>query len=182
MIDRIKGKIVEKSPTKIVLLTGGIGFEINVPLSVSQQIEGEAELFIHTIFKEKEVKLYGFLSNKEREIFKKIVSVPKVGETAALNLLSRYTPEEIEKSIKEERIDLLKSTPGIGKKKAMKIIFELKETLHPKVRNTKKEDAIKALVSLGVSSNEARRRVEKISNIDQKSLAEIIKEALKNGS
>ncbi len=181
MIDRLKGKIIEREPTKIVLYSGGIGFEICVPLSVSQEIPEEGELFIHPVFKEKEIKLYGFRKKGEREIFKKIISVPRVGETAALNLLSRYSPEEIEESIKEERIEILASTPGIGKKKALKIIFELKGALGtPEEKNKKYKDAVKALLSLGLTQKEAKERIERIKNKKDMSLADIIKEALKN--
>uniref|UniRef100_A0A7C3UQJ4 Holliday junction branch migration complex subunit RuvA n=1 Tax=candidate division WOR-3 bacterium TaxID=2052148 RepID=A0A7C3UQJ4_UNCW3 len=185
MIAYLKGKIQEKSPTSVIINCSGIGFLVHCPISTTNRLGDvgeEVSLYIYPYFQEKEAELYGFATLAEKEIFSLLLQCPGVGPKASLSLLSRMESEEIKRVIKEKRTDLLKKIPGIGPKKAAMIIFKLSEKYKKEPEKVKREipeEAVAALVSLGMSQREARNKIKAIPNYEQMSVEEIIKEVLK---
>jgi Holliday junction DNA helicase RuvA len=182
MIGRLRGLLVEKRPTRVVLECQGIGFELGVPLSTSRILgdEGrEATLFVETYFTRDGVQLFGFGTRAERETFCQLTSVKGVGPRAGLNLLSRLEPAEIRAAIAAGRMEVMLTVPGIGPKKAESIIKKLQEAV-PAEREESGvlADAAAALVSLGLSRREARERLGRVPATGAITLQEILKQAL----
>ncbi len=190
MINQIKGRLVEKNLTNVVIDCHGVGYFINISLNTHSQIGNSEELllFTHLHIKEDSHTLYGFVSQNERSIFRLLISISGIGPSIARTMLSSMDPYEIQKSILEENLDAIKSIKGIGLKTAQRVLIELKdkvqkiegfdEIIHPK-SNTIKEETLSALEVLGYS----RRQTEKvIDNIIQShpegSIEELIKSAL----
>lgn len=184
MISWLRGKIIEKNPTSCVLDCQGLGFYIQMPLSTSHKIgeKGtEATFYIETLFSHDGVSLYGFATGEEREVFNSLIQVPGIGPKAALNLLSRFEANEAKKILSSGKVEILKTIPGIGPKKAEMIAFKLKgKSEKIEELSDKMNDALKALLSLGITRKEAKERLQKISNINDLTLTEILKKALSN--
>ena len=190
MITQIKGRLVEKNLTNVVIDCHGVGYYINISLNTHSQIGNSEELllFTHLHIKEDSHTLYGFVTQNERSIFRLLISISGIGPSIARTMLSSMDPHEIQKSILGENLEAIKSIKGIGLKTAQRVLIELKdkvqkiegfdENLQPK-SNTIKEETLSALEVLGYS----RRQTEKvIDNIIQShpesSIEELIKSAL----
>ncbi len=186
MIVRLRGSLLIKEPTRLVVETAGIGFELLVPLSTSQRLPepgNEVNLFVVTRFTPAGMELFGFFTLKEKEVFELLTSVKGVGPRAALNLLSRFEPEEVRAVITERKEDVLRSVPGIGPKKAAEIIkrAQTEREAIPKIKGpliSLLADAVAALVSLGLSRKEAEDRLRRIQFQPGMSLQEVLKAAL----
>lgn len=183
MIERLRGTILEKSPTALVVESGGIGFAVGVPLSTSQRVGGagaQVALYARLVIREQSWELYGFSEIQEREIFDALTSVSGIGPKAALNLLSRMGTDEIKRVIARSDIDLLTTVPGIGKKRAAQIVFELNDRMakEPAAAGLP-DDALKALIALGLKRREAVERLRKIKDIERLSVSDILTIALK---
>jgi len=179
MIGRLKGKIVEKSPPFLTVDVLGIGFVVQCPLSVFDKIEDDSEIMFYTkcLFKEEEAFIYGFLDKDQLNMFNTLVSVPGLGPKSALNLLSKFSAEELMQAVETEDIELLSSVPKIGKKLASKIILELKGKICLVGKPTVFNQAISALCSLGLTRAEAIQRLKGLPN--NMSLEELVKRALR---
>jgi Holliday junction DNA helicase RuvA len=184
MIAALTGILETKNPTLIVVNASGIGLELMVPLSTSRAL-GEAgstaRLFVQSVFSRDGLALYGFATGEEKDVFKRLTSVRGIGPRAALNLLSRFTPAEIISILTEEKIETLKTVPGIGPKRAALILGQVRATA-PAASATQEptsEAATQALVSLGMTRAEAQRRVEQIPDRAALSLNELLTLALK---
>src|SRR4030043_208094 len=132
MIAKIFGKIIKKSPSSIMVLTGGIGFEILISSRTFEKIPevgSEAELDIYTHVREDELKLVGFLDLSDKNFFLKLISVSGISIKIALSALSIYSGEELGRIISTREVDLLRRIPGIGLKLAERMIVELKDKL-----------------------------------------------------
>lgn len=188
----LAGKLEIKQPTYIVLNIGNIGFEVNIPISTFNklgEIGSKVKILTYLHVKEDALTLYGFATVEEKELFKQIISASGIGTKVALSLLSHLSVDEIKQAIFKEDIFTLQNVPGIGKKKAERIILELREKM-PKVLKevsvSKEEnvevinDAISALVSLGYTQLQAKQ-VVKIVFEEKKcdNLENLIKESLK---
>ncbi len=182
MIARLRGTLAEKEPTRVVLECQGIGFELGVPLSTSRQlgkIGDAAELLVVTRFTREGADLYGFCDKAERDVFVLITSVRGVGPKAGLNLLSRFRPDEIRNVIARGEIDVIRTVPGIGPKKAQRLMEELKEQTAPtEAAEPLFADAHKALVGLGLTNREARARLERVKPGPGATLEYVLKQAL----
>lgn len=186
MIANLQGKLLTKKPTRLIVQAGGIGFELKVPLSTSRRLPepgAEVNLSVVMRFTPAGVELFGFSDPKEQEVFQLLTSVKGVGAKAALNLLSRFEPEEVRAVIAEGREEVLRSVPGIGSKKAAGILKQayahLKEMPQPEPGLTPLfTDAVTALISLGLSRKEAEERVKAIHFLPGMSLQEVLKIAL----
>ncbi len=182
MIAFLRGIIREKEPTRVVLDCRGTGYEIGVPLSTSNRLGGlgdTAEFFVVTRFTQNGVELYGFLDTGERDVFRLLLSVKGIGPKAGLNFLSRFSPEEILDTIASGRIEVVQTVPGIGPKKAQRVLVELSEkTVPTQPDKPLLVDAAAALVSLGLTRREARSRLGRIGLADDMTLQEILKLAL----
>lgn len=192
MITHIKGRLVEKSPTSVVIECNGIGYMINISLNTFSQIPDNEnlKLFTHLQVKEDSHTLYGFFSIKERQIFRLLISVNGIGPSIARTMLSSISPDQIIDAISRENVSLIQSVKGIGSKTAQRVIidlhdkilkvYELDEGFAPS-NNTNKEEALSALEVLGINKKSSERLVDQIvlDNPDV-SVEDIIKETLKN--
>ena len=182
MISFLRGRIIDKAPTVLTIDCQGLGFLVHIPLSTSQIIGekgSEANLQVETIFTRDGISLYGFATQVEREVFNILNEVPGIGPKAALNLLSRFEAPAAKKLIAQGKVETLQTIPGIGKKKAAMIVFKLKENLEKTEELSDiNNDALKALISLGISKKEAKERLNRISDISCLTLTEILRKAL----
>lgn len=131
MYEYITGKLAELTPAYAVIEAGGVGYYVNISLQTYSEIEGktEAKLFTHFIVREDAQILYGFHSVKERELFRKLISVSGVGGGTARMILSTYSTAELLSIISAENARLLKNVKGLGLKTAEKIIVDLKDKM-----------------------------------------------------
>ena len=174
MISYIKGPITFKSPTYIVVETGGIGYRINISLNTYTSIEKAEQVKILTHFhvKEDSQTLYGFAEAAERNLFRHLISVSGIGPSTAQTLLSSMTPEEARAAIIGENVAAFKTVKGIGPKTAKRVILDLKDKLikdggdMPVVitasGNTLREEALSALLALQVNKVQAQKVLTKI--------------------
>jgi Holliday junction DNA helicase RuvA len=192
MIEYIKGDIIQITPTYVTVETGGIGYSINISLTTYSALENKKEykILIHEVIREDSHLLFGFAGNEEREIFRLLISVSGVGANTARMMLSSLSPDEVEKAILGSDSNLLKSVKGIGLKTAQRIIIDLKDKLGKHAGsgeifafadNTRREEALSALVMLGFAKSTVSKILDKIVR-EEKNLTveEIIKRALKN--
>ena len=193
MITHIKGKLVEKSPTSVIIEVNGIGYLINISLNTFSAIPDQENLrlYTHLQIKEDSHTLFGFYSRKEREIFRLLISVSGIGASIARTMLSSLSPEQIIQGISIGDSAMIQSVKGIGLKTSQRVIIELKDKvlkiydLDDKIsfqnNNTAKEEALSALEVLGINKKTSEKLVDKIilDNADA-SVELIIKEALKN--
>jgi holliday junction DNA helicase RuvA len=192
MIDYIKGEIIQITPTFLTMETGGIGYLINISITTFSKLEAKKEfkILIHEIIREDSHQLFGFADYEERDIFRLLISVTGVGANTARMMLSSLSPAEIERAILGSDANLLKSIKGIGLKTAQRIIIDLKDKLGKHVGsdeifafadNTKREEALSALVMLGFAKNAVSKVLDKIVR-EEKNLTveDMIKRALKN--
>jgi len=192
MITHIQGKLVEKTPTHVVIDCNGIGYFVNISLHTFSQIPDQEaiKVFTHLQVKEDSHTLYGFISSSEREIFRLLISVSGIGANTARTMLSSLTPKQIREGIAVGDVALIQSVKGIGLKTAQRVIIDLKDkvlkiydidetSLTP--NNTNKDEALSALEVLGFMKKQSERIIEKIVvSYPEATVEFIIKEALKN--
>jgi holliday junction DNA helicase RuvA len=192
MIDYIKGTITQITPTFLTLETGGVGYMINISITTFSKLDGKSEfkILVHEVIREDSHQLYGFADSEERDIFRLLISVTGVGANTARMMLSSLSSAEIEKAILGSDVDILKSVKGIGLKTAQRIIVDLKDKLGKQAGsgeifafadNTKREEALSALVMLGFAKSTVFKVLDKIVR-EEKNLTveDMIKRALKN--
>src|SRR4030065_2965429 len=194
MIAKIFSKIIKKAPSSILVLTGGIGFEILISSRTFEKIPevgSEAELDIYTHVREEELKLVGFLDPNDKDFFLKLISVSGISIKIALSALSIYSGQELNRIIANREVDLLRRIPGIGLKLAERMILELKDKIEEdKIRgivfaglegNEKINEVRQALKTLGYSSSEISKAISRLSidNIEKEKIENILKMALK---
>ena len=192
MITHIRGRLVEKSPTAVVIDCNGVGYFIHISLHTYSQLKDDEsiKLLTHLQIKEDAHQLYGFATLMEREIFRLLISVSGIGTNTARTMLSSLTPKQIREGIAAEDVALIQSVKGIGLKTAQRVIIDLKDKILKIYDidetllisdNTNKDEALSALEVLGFAKKNSERVVVKIiSNNPDASLELIIKEALKN--
>jgi|TARA_B110000093_G_scaffold14531_1_gene13562 Holliday junction DNA helicase RuvA len=192
MITHLKGKLIEKNPTNIVVDCNGVGYSVNISLHTFSQLpSGEnVKLFIHLQVREDSHTLFGFSSKVEREVFRLLISVSGIGASIARTMLSTLSPEQVMEAITQNNIAVIQSVKGIGAKTAQRVVLDLKDKIIKIYgldevslvsSNTNRNEALSALETLGF----ARKQVEKVcDNIVNKnpnaSVETIIKQALKN--
>ncbi|MCB7482390.1 Holliday junction branch migration protein RuvA [Christiangramia sediminis] len=191
MIHHLKGQLIEKNPTYIVIECNGIGYFVNISLHTFSLIpDSEAvSLYTHLQVKEDSHTLYGFAEKSEREIFRLLISVSGVGTSTARMMLSSLQPGEVTEAIATGDVPTIQSVKGIGAKTAQRVILDLKDKVLKVLgddevfvsqSNTNKEEALSALEILGYNRRQAGKVVEKILKEDPESTVEsIIKMALK---
>ena len=191
MITQIRGRLVEKSPTAVVVDCNGIGYSINISLNTFSKLSDEEsiKLFTHLIIKEDSHSLFGFLTKTERELFRLLISVSGVGASTARVMLSSLSLTEIVSAIANEKVSIVQSIKGIGSKTAQRIILELKDKILGIDNNDndfelipkESEEAISALEVLGYSRKQTTKIVSKIKSDEPEISTELlIKRALNN--
>ena len=191
MITHIHGKLIEKTPTYVVVDVNGIGYKIKISLQTFSVIDGEfCKLYTHLSVKEDSHTLFGFFEESERYLFRSLISVSGVGPTTAQIILSTYTAEEIINHITTADVKAIQGVKGIGAKTAQRIIIDLKDKvakgiptsdlLFDKIDNTIKEEALSALLALGFAKKGAESKIDKVlkSNPEIASVEELVKTAL----
>lgn len=189
MFAYLSGILTYKSPSLLHIDVSGVGYEINITLQTFGKIQSEekCKLFTHLHITEDAWKIYGFADETERDTFRKLLAVNGVGATTARIILSSLTPAELEQVISTEDIKALEKVKGIGAKTAQRIILELKGKLISTqnindtstfTHNTIREDALLALVNLGISRSMAENAMKKI-NATELTVEELIKQTLR---
>lgn len=193
MIDYIKGKIVERTPTDTVLECYGIGYKILISLQTYEALNGkdETKIYIHHYLREDEELYYGFATKDERELFRLLIGVSGVGAATARMMLSSLTTDEIRNAILSEDLNKIKSIKGIGTKSAQRLILELKDkvvkgegsestVLFSSSSNPAVEEATTALVMLGFTKPNVSKAISAVlKETPSASLEELIKLSLK---
>ncbi|MCF6168677.1 Holliday junction branch migration protein RuvA [Lutibacter sp.] len=192
MITHIRGKLVEKNPTYVVIEANGIGYWLNISLNTFSLLpDNEAILlYTHLSIKEDSHTLYGFISKTEREIFKLLISVSGVGPSIARTMLSSMTTDEIQQAIGSGNVGAIQSVKGIGAKTAQRVLLDLKDKILKTFiidevsfaeSNTNKNEALSALEVLGFNKKHSEKVLDKILLEYKTSSVEVlIKKALKN--
>ena len=193
MIEYIKGRLIEITPTDMVLECHGIGYKILISLQTFESSNGKEDLtiYIHHYIREDEELYYGFATKDEREMFRLLIGVSGVGASTARMMLSSLSTEEIRNAILSEDINKIKSIKGIGVKSAQRLILELKDkvvkgegtdtpALFQNTSNPAVEEATTALVMLGFSKPNVNKAVAAVlKEKPSATLEEIIKLGLK---
>ena len=189
MITQIKGRLIEKSPTELVVDCNGIGYTVNISLNTYLQIGSDENIKLYTylLIKEDSHSLYGFFKKSERSLFKLLISVSGVGASTARMMLSSLSPSEIISAIMSENVQVVQSIKGIGLKTAQRIILELKDKVisldeagdDSLTLNKQSEEASSALEVLGYSRKQTSKLLSKIiSENPGINVESIIKKAL----
>jgi Holliday junction DNA helicase RuvA len=192
MIHHLKGKLVEKNPTHVVIECGGVGYFVNISLHTFSKLTDteNINLFTHLQVKEDSHTLFGFFEKSEREIFRLLLSVSGIGSSTARTMLSSLSPAQIRDAIANGDVPTIQSIKGIGAKTAQRVILDLRDKVlkvydidevSSNSNNTNKEEALSALEVLGFARRQAERVVDKVLSQDSLlSVENIIKLALKN--
>ena len=195
MISYLKGVIVEKSPTRIVMEVGNTGYEIEIPLSTYESTPDpgeEAKIYTRLYIRDDAIQIYGFSRPEERLLFGLVTSVSGIGPQSAKAILSNVSVERFVNAVLNGDDKSLVAVPGIGRKSAQRLILELHDTMHKHfpggivaaegaVTGRMMEEAHSALVQLGYSPSEARKLLKEVSEgpEDIASAEELIRASLK---
>lgn len=193
MIHHIKGKLVQKTPTHIVVEAAGVGYFVNISLNTYAQIAEEESILIYTYLNIREDAhvLFGFFDESERRLFTHLISVSGIGPNTARMMLSSISPQEIQEAIVRGDVALVQRIKGIGPKSAQRLILELQDKLKKEgsetllsapLNNTAKEEALSALIMLGFAKTSAEKALDQIIRLEGSALSveHLIKSALKN--
>ncbi len=170
MIGRLHGTLLDKSPPQILLDVGGVGYEVDVPMSTLYDLPAVGQtvtLLIHTVIREDAHLLYGFATAGERATFRELLKISGIGPRIALAVLSGLSVAEIAQAVTQQDTARFTRVPGIGKKTAERLLLELKGKLGPDLGGGEAaaaagstSDVLQALVSLGYSEREAAAAVK----------------------
>ncbi len=186
MIGRLTGILLDKQPPQILVDVHGLGYEVDVPMSTFYNLPAVGEkVALHTHFSVREdaQQLYGFLTAKEREVFRTLIRISGVGPKLALSVLSGMNVDELAQAVALQETGRLVKIPGVGKKTAERLLLELKGKLADALPTTASgpahvaHDALNALMALGYSDKEALPALKQLP--EDLSLEESIRQALK---
>ena len=188
----LTGKFSLKNPAQVYMDVNGVGYEVNISLNTYTLIQNieSGKLYTYLQIKEDAHTLYGFFDRGEKEMFIQLISVSGIGAATARMMLSHLKPEEVSAAIQQGNVKLLESIKGIGKKTAERLVLELRDkvnkidTIVPLpglAGNSTQQDALNALVALGITRPQAETAIKKISLTENNTnnLEELIKKALK---
>ena len=192
MIAHLQGRLVEKTPTEVVIDCGGVGYHVNISLHTFSLLPSSENirLFTHLQIKEDAHTLFGFMERSERELFRLLISVSGIGAGIARTMLSSLDPKQIINALGSGDVGTIQSIKGIGGKTAQRAILDLKDKVLKLYdldevsfshSNTNKVEALSALEVLGFNKKLAEKSVEMIVKQQPDATVEsIIKQALKN--
>jgi len=189
MITHLRGRLIEKNPTHLVVECNGVGYEVKVSLNTFASLASDENIFIYTqqIFREDAQILFGFHTKEERQMFNHLISVSGIGPNTAILMLSALSPEEIAHAIQTEDVNTIKSIKGIGAKTAERVIIDLRDKVVKMEfssnniftqNNTKRFEALTALIALGFDKKAAEKALDKVGSGDE-AVEVLIREALK---
>ncbi|MDP2569919.1 Holliday junction branch migration protein RuvA [Photobacterium damselae subsp. piscicida] len=205
MIGRLRGTVLEKQPPEVLLEVGGIGYEVQMPMSCFYELPEvgqEAIIFTHFVVREDAQLLYGFNKKSERELFREVIKANGVGPKLGLAILSAMTASQFVLSVEQEDITTLVKIPGVGKKTAERLLVEMKNRLkgwgegdlftpaqdtaasnapiqNPSSQARAEDEAVSALVALGYKPQQASKVVSQVAQPEMSSET-IIREALRS--
>lgn len=192
MIHHLKGQMVEKNPTYVVIDCNGVGYFVHISLNTFARLPDSEvlSLYTHLQVKEDSHTLYGFIEKYEREIFRLLISVSGVGTSTARTMLSSLEPGQVKQAIATGDVTTIQGVKGIGAKTAQRVILDLKDKVL-KLQggdevlvgqsNTVKEEALSALETLGFNRKQAGKVVERLlKESTDPTVESLIKTALKN--
>jgi len=172
MIGRIHGKLVEKHPPQIVVDVGGVGYEVDVPMSTFYNLPAtgaEIALYTHLAVREDAHQLFGFATEAERHAFRQLLKISGVGARTALAVLSGLSVSELREAVASQDGGRLTKVPGIGKKTAERLLLELRDKLDAVLAapaaargDGRAGDVTNALVALGYNDKEAAWAVKQL--------------------
>lgn len=192
MIHHLKGKLVEKNPTYVVIDCNGVGYFVHISLNTFSKIKDveNISIFTHLQVKEDSHTLFGFQEKSEREIFRLLISVSGIGASTARTMLSSLDPAQIRDAIASGDVATIQSIKGIGVKTAQRVILDLKDKIVKifgidevfiEQNNTIKEEALSALETLGYARKQSDKVLNKlIKEVEDPTVETLIKLALKN--
>ena len=199
MYSYIKGTLEEVETTHIVVDNHGIGYQIDVPVSVIDrlpQLGEEVKIYTYLHVKEDCFSLFGFQNREELRLFKMMLNVSGIGPKGGLSILSQLSPDDLRFAVLANDAKAISAAPGIGKKTAEKLIIELKDKLsvedileknsetveYAGVADTANEvqaEAVQALTALGYGSKESMKAVKKVTVTEETTVEDVLKQALK---
>jgi Holliday junction DNA helicase RuvA len=196
MISFLKGRLVQKDPTHVVIDVNGVGYHVAISLQTFSEIKDKESILIHThlAIREDAHILYGFSTEAEKKIFQLLISVNGVGPGTAIVMLSYMSPEELRQAIAQEDAATLQRIKGIGGKTAQRVIIELKDKMRKEAgedsplqipgmkHNTVRAEALSALIILGITKSAAEKSVDAVlkKSGNTVTLEDLVKQALKN--
>lgn len=188
----LEGKFTMKSPAQVYVDINGVGYEVNISLNTYSFIQSSesGKLYTYLQIKEDGHTLFGFFDKGEKDMFIQLISVSGIGATTARMMLSHLKPDEVSTAIQQGNVKLLESIKGIGKKTAERLVLELRDKVNKidsirhvaaPVNNSIQQDALNALIALGIARPQAEASIKKITITDNNTsnLEELIKKALK---
>ena len=183
MIAHLRGTLLEKHPNLVIVDTGGVGYEVTIPVSAYSSLPetgAEVQLHIHTHVREDALLLFGFVSAADKALFEKLITVSGIGPKLAVTALGGLTAPDLAQAIREGSVEQLVRIPGVGKKTAERMVLELRDKLDllPGIAraaaasaksafNTTEEDVISALANFGVSRASAETAVTKAKSASE---------------
>ena len=190
MFAYLEGNLAYKSASLLHMDVHGVGYEINITLQTYAKMQhlDKCKLYTHLQVREDAWVLYGFADEEERTTFRQLLNINGVGAATARIILSSLTTDELERAVSGEDNRTLEKVKGIGAKTAQRIILELKGKLTKQkntssptavIHNTTQEDALIALVKLGISRGMAENAIKKIDNASSLTIEDLIKQALR---
>ena len=201
MIGRIRGTLAAKQPPDILVEVGGVGYELQVPMTTLFQLPAlgaEVSLVTHFVVREDAQLLYGFIDERDRGLFRQLIRVSGVGPKLALTILSGMDAASFARCVQRDDISALVALPGVGKKTAERLLVEMRDklkdwfgvvddagTMAPGAAGSgrpadKVADAESALIALGYKPQEASKAVAGVNDEDVASSEELIRRALKS--
>jgi len=183
MIAHLLGTLLEKHPNLVIVDTGGVGYEVTIPVSAYSSLPEtgtEVQLHIHTHVREDALLLFGFVSAADKALFEKLITVSGIGPKLAVTALGGLTAPDLAAAIREGSVEQLVRIPGVGKKTAERMVLELRDKLDllPGIAraaaasaksafNTTEEDVISALANFGVGRPAAETAVTKAKSASE---------------
>jgi len=190
MITQLRGRLVEKSPTSVVIDCQGVGYLVNISLFTYGQLTDDEniQLYTHLQVREDAHTLYGFSTDLERQLFRLLIGISGIGANTARTMLSSLSPSEIGQAIQSDQVNVIQSVKGIGAKTAQRVVIELRDKVQSVIAdagipavssNTNREEALSALVVLGYQTKSCVKILDELLAMDaEMSVERLIRNAL----